>query len=235
MEGWMSIHRKLLSSDLWLSEPFTRGQAWADMIGLANHKDGFIRVRGINVTIKRGQVGWSEVRLAGRWKWSRSKIRRFLKELETRQQIEQQKNNVTLLLSIVNYDTYQENDNKKDSRRTAERQQKDTNNNVNNENKKISIIFEAFRQAYPGTKRGLKTELEYFIKNNDPETVHLLSPALEKEKNHKSKSKSLGLFVPEWKNLKTWISQKCWEQEFTETEQPRTPQLKTEIKVNPAW
>lgn len=69
-EGWVSIYRKFLSSQMWLSEPFTRGQAWIDLIGLANHEEGFIRVRGIKVTLKRGQVGWSEVKLAERWKWS---------------------------------------------------------------------------------------------------------------------------------------------------------------------
>lgn len=230
-EGWISIHRKLISSDLWLSEPFTRGQAWVDMLGLANHKDGFIRVRGINITVNRGQVGWSEVRLADRWKWSRSKIRRFFKELETRQQIEQQKNNVTLLLSIVNYDNYQQEDSKKGSRKAAEEQQKDTNNNVNNENKKISIIFEAFRQQYPGTKRGLKTELDNFLKKNNPEIVHLLSPALEKEKQHKKTAS----FAAPWKNLEVWINKKCWEQEFTEEKTLCTP--KTEIKpnINTKW
>ncbi len=230
-DGWISIHRKLISSDLWLSEPFTRGQAWVDLLGLANHKDGFIRVRGINITVNRGQVGWSEVRLAERWKWSRSKIRRFFKELETRQQIEQQKNNVTLILSIVNYDAYQQKDSKKDSRKTAEDQQKDTNNNVNTENKKISIVFESFRQLYPGTKRGLKTELENFLKKNNPEIVHLLSPALEKEKLHKQTAS----FAAPWKDLATWINKKCWEQEFTVEKLPCPPQQKTEVKLNPEW
>lgn len=31
-KGWVSIHRQLCENDLWLSEPFTRGQAWVDMI-----------------------------------------------------------------------------------------------------------------------------------------------------------------------------------------------------------
>jgi len=105
--GWVKIHRQLSSTDLWLSEPFTRGQAWVDLIILTNHKDGFYRVRGIKINVKRGQCGWSEVALSKRWQWSRGKVRRFLCELETVHQIVQQKTNVTTLINIVNYDRYQ--------------------------------------------------------------------------------------------------------------------------------
>jgi hypothetical protein len=94
---------------LWTEEPFSRGQAWVDLILLANHRDGFFRVRGQRVEVKRGQVGWSETSLSARWHWSRGKVRRFLAELESKsvQQIEQQKNNLTSLITILNYDQYQ--------------------------------------------------------------------------------------------------------------------------------
>jgi preprotein translocase subunit SecF len=101
------VNRKLLQSDMWLDEPFTRGQAWLDMFGLANHAAGFIRVRGIRVEIQRGQLGWSQERLAIRWKWSRGKIRRFLKELEISDNIVQQNGHLTTIISICNYDYWQ--------------------------------------------------------------------------------------------------------------------------------
>ena len=68
--GWVSIHRKLTNSDLWLSEKFTKGQAWIDLILLANHKKSVINIRGSQVVVERGEVGWSEEALASRWKWS---------------------------------------------------------------------------------------------------------------------------------------------------------------------
>ena len=216
MEGWIKLHRTLAISDLWLSEPFTRGQAWIDMLMLANYKDGFIRVRGINVTIKRGQLGWSEVKLSQRWRWSRTKTRHFLKELEKVQQIVQQKNAVSLLISIVNYDEYQEKDSKKDIKSTAEVQQKDTNKNEENKKNNISVFFEVFRKEYPGIKGGLKTELDNFQKKNNSEIVHLLLPALEMQKKHRIKCEKQKEFVPPWKNLSTWINKRCWETEFPE-------------------
>lgn len=106
-EGYFYVQRRLIGSDMWLSEPFSRGQAWLDLIALANFQDGEIRVRGVLVAVKRGQVSWSEVKLAERWKWSRGKVRRFLGELKTKQQIVQQTGNVTTLMTIVNYGKYQ--------------------------------------------------------------------------------------------------------------------------------
>jgi len=76
--------------------------------------------------------------------------------------------------------------------------------------------FEDFRKEYPGTKRGLEIEFENFKnKHNDWEAViPILLPALNKEKSYKDILKSKGRFCPEWKNLKTWLNQRCWEQEF---------------------
>lgn len=133
MEGWIKLHRGLLDNDLWKSEPFSRGQAWVDLLLLANHKESFFYKRGNKVIVKRGQVGRSSVELSDRWKWSRTKINKFLKDLEKEQQIITHKSSVTQLLTIVNYDVYQEKEQQtgqqKNNRKTAEVQQKDTYKN----------------------------------------------------------------------------------------------------------
>jgi len=105
--GWIRLHRKITENPLYFSEPFTRIGAWIDLILIANHKEGFIYVRGNRVVIGRGQVGMSQDHLAQRWKWSRGKVIRFLDELEKDNQIEQQKNRVTTLISIIKYNNYQ--------------------------------------------------------------------------------------------------------------------------------
>ena len=134
-QGWFSVYRSLLSSPLWLSEKFTRGQAWIDLIGLANHTDGFIRVRDVKVPLARGHLGWSQTKLAESWGWSRNKVRSFLSELENEHQIEQQNNSVTTIISITNYDFYQKIEQQEDSKKTSALQQTYTNNNKNKENK----------------------------------------------------------------------------------------------------
>ena len=132
--GWIRLHRSLLHHDLWTAEPFTRGQAWTDLLLLANHKPGVIFVRGIAITVVRGQVGWSQVSLSQRWKWSRGKIRRFLEMLEKLEMIVQQNNNVSGLITITNYDAYQASE---IASRIADGPQTDTNKNEKKK-KKIS-------------------------------------------------------------------------------------------------
>jgi len=169
-EGWIKLYRKLMINDLWIKEPFTRGQAWVDLLLLANHKDGFIRVRGIKIPVLRGQVGWSERKLGDRWKWSRGKVKRFISELQNERQIEPQKNNETSIVTIVNYDLYQENrpqNEPQNERQTGHKRatngpQTDTNKNVKNEkNESNTVSNRAF--APPS----LQQVTEYCLERNN--------------------------------------------------------------------
>ena len=83
--------------------------------------------------------------------------------------------------------------------------------------------FEAFRKAYPGTRRGADVEWKAFCAKASPEDVPLLMPALMREMAHKEECARVGAFVPEWANLSTWINQRRWTQELST---PRAPQVR---------
>ena len=80
----------------------------------------------------------------------------------------------------------------------------------------LETMFNQFRQAYKGTKRGLKVELENFKKkyNNWREIIPCLMPALEREIAWREQMQAAGQFVPQWAYLQTWINQARWENEF---------------------
>ena len=109
--GWVKLHRKIIDNPYWQSEPFSRGQAWVDLLLVANHKPGFVRKQGVRVSLSPGDIGMSETELATRWKWSRGKVRRFVDELEVDGMVER-KNTETdrrkFVLSICNYSKYQD-------------------------------------------------------------------------------------------------------------------------------
>ena len=109
--NYFYVNRELLSSDRWFLEPFTRAQAWIDMIGLARVSDGYVLIRGIKIKLKRGQLAYSQLTLSKRWKWSRGKVRRFLKELENDENIVQQAVQrgmcLTTLITVKNYNKWQ--------------------------------------------------------------------------------------------------------------------------------
>lgn len=189
----MKLWRKIAKNPIWLQESFTKGQAWVDLFLLANHKDGFITIRGNIITIKRGQVGWSEEKLGERWKWSRGKINRYLRWLETIQQIIRQKSHIISLITVKNYETYQRNntsndtsDDTTDGHQTI--QQTDTNKNVKNGNNEkndkdceqsspdpVNQIFNIFHDTInPTINYGNKTcrkATEILIKEYGLETV----------------------------------------------------------------
>ena len=78
-DGWVKISRKLIDDEIWTSEPFTKGQAWVDLILLAQWET--------NGQYKAGSVYRSLNYLASRWKWSRRKVTRYLEVLENAEKI----------------------------------------------------------------------------------------------------------------------------------------------------
>ena len=107
MKGWIKLHRGLADHFLWNSEPYSKGQAWVDLLLHANFTDNELMLKNEVLHIKRGQQARSELTLADEWKWSRGKVRRFLKTLQRHDMIEQQTGHLTSVISICNYDSFQ--------------------------------------------------------------------------------------------------------------------------------
>ena len=107
--GYIKLWRSSTDNPLYFAETFTKWQAWVDLLILANHKSGMISIRGNVVKIDAGQIAASRKFLGKRWKWSEGKVLRFLKLLETEQQIVQQKSTVVTIYSIVRWEAYQSN------------------------------------------------------------------------------------------------------------------------------
>jgi DNA replication protein DnaD len=106
-KGYIKLYRQSVDNPLYFAEKFTKWQAWIDLLMIANHTDRDVSVRGVMIIVKRGQALASERFLSDRWRWSRDKVRGFLVYLENKGQILPQKNNVTTLITITNYEKYQ--------------------------------------------------------------------------------------------------------------------------------
>jgi len=108
--GWVKINRGVQDHWVWDEKPFSKGQAWIDLILLARHSDGtFMDRRGNLIEGKRGGVYRSERSLAERWEWSRKKTSNFLSRLVQDNMIEMYKENAKAetMIFIVNYDNFQ--------------------------------------------------------------------------------------------------------------------------------
>lgn len=105
-KNWFRVYRDLLSEDLWTSEPFTTGQAWIDLIGMANYSDTERIHKGRLQSIKRGEIYTSIRYLAERWHWSKEKTARTLKTFEKAKMLTINSNTNRTVLSLENYDKY---------------------------------------------------------------------------------------------------------------------------------
>lgn len=138
MAGWISLHRRIQDHWLWKEKPFDKRSAWIDILLMANHKENKFLLSNELIEIERGSFITSEVKLAERWGWSRTKVRSFLELLEKDNMIIKISDNKKTTLTVVNYSDYQDiettKEQQKNSNETSKEQQKNTNNNDNNVN-----------------------------------------------------------------------------------------------------
>lgn len=102
-QGYVKIYRKLQDHWLWQDKPFSRGQAWIDLILLANHKDGTAVMDGSKVEVPTGCLVTSLRKLGDRWGWSRTKVGRFLNLLENENMLTQNSDTKKTVIRLENY------------------------------------------------------------------------------------------------------------------------------------
>lgn len=107
-EGWIKIYRKIQDSFIWDLEKYSKGQAWIDLILMANQADSTVLFGGKFITLKSGQFLTSMQKLSRKWRWDRRTVRKFLKILVDEDMICLRSNNRNTLITINNYNIYQE-------------------------------------------------------------------------------------------------------------------------------
>lgn len=137
LDGWVKLYRCITDNWVWNDKPFSKGQAWMDLILMANHKDNKFPLGDEIVTVERGCLITSELKLMDRWGWSKSKVRLFLNQLQNDKMIVKKTDRKKTTINIVNYGIYQESETTeepiKDHKKTDSRPIKDTNKNVKND------------------------------------------------------------------------------------------------------
>ncbi len=106
---WIKLHRSIQENEFYFAERFTKAQAWIDLLLLATFKKRTVFLRGIEVHLKAGELCYSQVSLGKRWKWNERTVNKFLKLLEKREMIQSRITYVTTVISIRNWNLYQNN------------------------------------------------------------------------------------------------------------------------------
>lgn len=152
--GYIKLWRKAEDCEFHPSKEkrtYTKWEAWEYMLVSANHKEQY----WVGLKCKRGELLFSLDHYADKWKWSRTKVWRFLKHLEKRNAIVTANETVTTRVTISNYELYQSNETKNETQvkrkvkreRNASETQAETTkecNTLKNEKKSNSVSDEEF-------------------------------------------------------------------------------------------
>ncbi len=201
MNGYIKLHRGLQDNDLWLSEPFTKGQAWIDLLLLTNYKSSYLKYRnGEMVKINRGECGYSMEALAKRWKWSRGKVKRFFDLLESEKMIHQKTGSKSSVIKILKFEQYQErtsNEHQTDIKRTLikkEKKEREINLSLSTRACVGKREREILKSYCKNPRNGVKNPngfIATILKNGDyKEILEVETKRLQREQEQTVKSKS---------------------------------------------
>lgn len=164
-KGWIRLDRRILDNQMWADKPFSKGQAWIDLLLLTNHTAKKILLGNRSVKVQPGMVITSEAKLSERWGWGRTKTRGFLNWLEADEMIVKKTYSNRTEINIVKWDVYQNpqttgqaaNKQQINSEQTANKQRVNTNNNVNNVNNVNKVDGRGSKAPPPAADRSEKT------------------------------------------------------------------------------
>ena len=155
-DGWIKLHRKILDNPI--SEKPTWAWLWIYLLLRANHQDKEFIFNGEKTICRRGQILTGRTDISKSTRIPPTTVERILNYLESEHQIGQEKTSKNRLITIRNYNQYQQTDSKADSKkkdkRTTSGQQADTNKNIKND-KEVYIEPSA---------QGVDISKEYVIK-----------------------------------------------------------------------
>ena len=107
-EGYIKLYRQIWANEFWKEKPFSRAQAWIDLLLKANYSDNKVIIKGNVVELKRGQLLRGVDNLALEWGWSRGKVRRFLDTLNRQGMAHSNGTPNGTLITIEKYAFYQD-------------------------------------------------------------------------------------------------------------------------------
>ncbi len=193
-EGFVKLARCLLDKPIFQNEKLLKVWIWCLM--KATHKEHMQLVGLQKVPLLSGQFIFGRKKAAEELKMPPSTVWRFVTFLKDNQSLDIKTNNKFSLISIVNWELYQvemfKTDSKKDNKKTTDGQQMDTNKNVKNVKNELlkdyittPELFESINAFVemrtkikrPMTDRALKMMLNELDKlsHNEQEKIEILN------------------------------------------------------------
>lgn len=132
--GWIKLHRQIMDHPFYEeSRIFSRHEAWEYLLLNANHAPGKVLFDGQLIEVERGSFITSIRKLQERWKWSNTKVVRFLDVLEMEGMASVKRDTKKTVISIDKYGFFQGGE---DAETTEKRHSNDAETTQKHTNKK---------------------------------------------------------------------------------------------------
>lgn len=118
--GFVRVSRDLLEDEAFADEAFSEREAFLWLIFEASFKAREKRVGSAIVKLGRGQVAASTRFMAKAWKWSESRVRRYLDRLKNRRMVSCVADAGVTVVTLCNYDKYQSPERVSDAEKTQQ-------------------------------------------------------------------------------------------------------------------
>lgn len=132
MDGWVKLYRCSLGNPV-VCKDSDYFAVWCYLLLNATHQPIDAVFNGERITLQDGQLITGRNSISEKFSINPSKVQRILKKLEIEHQIEQQTGNKNRLISILNWDMYQQSEQQNEqpvnNKRTTTEQQVNTNKN----------------------------------------------------------------------------------------------------------
>jgi len=183
MEGWISLHRKILDNPILnRSRIYSNFEAWIWLLLKANHKDNKFMLGSELVKVEKGSMITSQKKLCKQFRWGNTKLRNFLKVLQKDKMLLLKTTPKATWITICNYNKLQDkqtaNKSMTNRKQIADKSLTNTNNNVNKDNnvnnvnklkvhtKKITYILNNKKYLEKYGKPLLQAFVDYWTEQN---------------------------------------------------------------------
>lgn len=105
-DGWIKLYRSIEDHRFYFTNkkrPATEMEAWIDLLLKVNYKQGYWEGMACNRGESLHSLSWYE----NRWRWNRSRVRRFFASLKVCNEIDTGDARKTTYLKVLNYEKYQ--------------------------------------------------------------------------------------------------------------------------------
>jgi hypothetical protein len=179
MAGWVKLHRKLLNSSVFQNPNILKFWVWCLL--KATHTEYETRIGIQKVTLLKGQFPFGRDTAAVELNMKPTTVYKYLNQLKKENLIEVNSNNKFSVVTIVNWELYQEEEGEpcqlRDNNVTTKEQQRDTNKNVKNDK---NVKKNIYSDLPPELETPLKEFLEHRKKIKKPMSDHAVELMIKK-------------------------------------------------------